>query len=227
MQQVEQRKVVLRGLLDLFHQKEEEEKKRKKEDEERKKKKIEEKNIQEKEEKKKKEIELKKAKEEEENKKKQEKIDLKKKEDDDKKRKKVQEENLKKEKQKEQNKMQGSGQMYGNNEDFTDFDTQILGTVQMTNFFKLRASGRCYAVQSKQNGWVGSAKVIPIQSKNDTELLMLQRAVHPFIIPFVSTQELNQYFVAYTELADCFSLADLLNRCKLTESIIQKIAWQI
>ncbi|KAA6366407.1 MAG: hypothetical protein EZS28_038066 [Streblomastix strix] len=56
---------------------------------------------------------------------------------------------------------------------------------------------------------------------------MLQTIAHPFIIPYVSSQEINQHDIVFTELADNYSLADLLNGCQLNEPIVQKIAWQI
>ncbi|KAA6383969.1 MAG: hypothetical protein EZS28_020505, partial [Streblomastix strix] len=123
--------------------------------------------------------------------------------------------------------MRASGQTFTNDEDFTDFDTQTLDSLQLKSFFKLRATGRSYAVQSQENGWVGSAKISPSNQQNIREFEMLQNIAHPFIIPYAGRHEINQHDIVFTELADNYSLADLLNGCQLNEPIVQKIAWQI
>ncbi|KAA6367260.1 MAG: hypothetical protein EZS28_037213, partial [Streblomastix strix] len=84
-----------------------------------------------------------------------------------------------------------------------------------------------YAVQSQANGWVGSAKISPSNQQNIREIEMLQTIAHPFIIPYVGRQDINQHDIVFTELADNYSLADLLNGCQLNEHIVQKITWQI
>ncbi|KAA6385850.1 MAG: hypothetical protein EZS28_018625, partial [Streblomastix strix] len=139
--------------------------------------------------------------------------------------------------------MQGSGQMYASIEDFTDFDTLILGTLYMTvqfiqiefvllvvRFYSLYFSDVNHnigASGSQQNGWVGSAKIIPMQQKNDIEFTMLQKVGHPFIIPYQGLQQSNDHIVVYTELADYYSLADLLGKSMLDEFVVKQIAWEI
>ncbi|KAA6398997.1 MAG: hypothetical protein EZS28_005483 [Streblomastix strix] len=84
-----------------------------------------------------------------------------------------------------------------------------------------------FSVQSQLNGWVGSAKVIPMQQRNDTEFKMLQQIQHPFIIPYLGLQQSNDHVVVYTELADYYSLADLLSGQQITEPVVKLISWEI
>ncbi|KAA6369373.1 MAG: putative CAMK family protein kinase, partial [Streblomastix strix] len=86
---------------------------------------------------------------------------------------------------------------------------------------------RSYAVRNVQDGWIGAVKVSSIQSKNETEISMLQTLKHPYIIPYVGILEINQHLVVFTELADNYNLFDLLGKCLLTEVAIKNFAWQI
>ncbi|KAA6393254.1 MAG: hypothetical protein EZS28_011220 [Streblomastix strix] len=112
-------------------------------------------------------------------------------------------------------------------QDFTNFDSQIIRSINLTAAGKLGHTGRAYVVQNFQNGWLGTAKIVPYQHKNDTEITMLQTIQHPFIVPFISVLEGRQDLIFLSELANCYNLFDLLTKCSLTENIAQYIAWQI